>query len=133
MQVEMDYGRNGLIIDVPNNTDVFLVQEMPPVPKERTAIQYALNHPIDSPPLRTRVEKGMKVTIVHTNITRATPNNILIPPILQELEANGVESEDITLLNAVGTHRAQTQPELRQMLGKDIVNKYRCIQELLIL
>ncbi len=128
MQIKTDYGRRGLFIEVPDNADIFLVRESPPVSDENVIIKYALNHPINSPPLHAQVKKGMKVVIVHTDITRATPNNRLLPIILQELEANGIESEDITLLNALGTHRAQTNQELLQMLGNEIVENYRCIQ-----
>jgi nickel-dependent lactate racemase len=128
MQVEMDYGRNGLIIDVPDNADVFLVRETTPVPDENAAILAALNYPIDSPPLRALVQGGIRVTIVHTDITRATPNKRLLPIILQDLEAKGIKKQDITFLNALGTHRAQTQQELHEMLGENIVNQYRCLQ-----
>jgi hypothetical protein len=48
MQIEMDYGRDGLTIDVPDNADIFLVREGPPVLDEKAAIQHALNHPIES-------------------------------------------------------------------------------------
>jgi nickel-dependent lactate racemase len=48
--------------------------------------------------------------------------------LLAELEAAGVASENITLLNALGTHRPQTAAELRQMLGAEIVARYRCLQ-----
>ena len=35
---------------------------------------------------------------------------------------------DITLLNALGTHRPQTAAELRGMLGNEIIDRYRCVQ-----
>ncbi len=36
--------------------------------------------------------------------------------------------EDITLLNGLGTHRPQTEAELRAMLGDAVVDHYRCLQ-----
>ena len=48
--------------------------------------------------------------------------------LLAELEAAGVRREDITLLNALGTHRQQTPAELRAMLGDFVVDHYRCLQ-----
>ena len=41
----------------------------------------------------------------------------LLPVLLAELDAAGVRLQDITLLNALGTHRPQTEAELRRMLG----------------
>jgi len=68
------------------------------------------------------------VAIVHTDITRATPNDRLLPPILDELESAGIARSDIVLLNALGTHRPQTHEELEKMLGADVVANYRCLQ-----
>ena len=39
-----------------------------------------------------------------------------------------MKRENITLLNALGMHRPQTDAELRQMLGNEIVSRYRCRQ-----
>ena len=55
------------------------------------------------------------VVITHTDITRATPNDRILPLLLAELEAAGVRRDDITLLNALGTHRKQTVEELRRV------------------
>lgn len=128
MQIEMDYGRKGLSIAAPDHADVFLVREMPAPADETAAIQDAIKDPIQSPPLKALLKKGMRVVIVHTDITRATPNDRLLPVILAELEKGGIRRQDITLLNALGTHRPQTKPEIRKMLGEDIVSRYRCLQ-----
>jgi nickel-dependent lactate racemase len=88
----------------------------------------ALRDPIGSAGLRALVRPGQRVAIVHTDITRATPNDRILPPILAELEAAGIKRADILLLNALGTHRAQSEDELRAMLGPAIVDAYRCVQ-----
>jgi nickel-dependent lactate racemase len=43
-------------------------------------------------------------------------------------EISRVPREQIVLINAVGTHRANTQDELDEMLGRDIVEGYRIVQ-----
>ena len=48
--------------------------------------------------------------------------------LLDELLGAGVMPGDISLMNGLGTHRAQTDAELRQMLGDQIVDGYRCLQ-----
>jgi len=126
MQIKMDYGREGLTIDAPDDADVFLVREIPAVPNEATAIQEALHHPIGIPPLGEIARAGMQVVILHTDITRATPNRRLLPIILAELEKYGVRRQDITLLNALGTHRLQTDQEMIELLGAEITENYRC-------
>ncbi|QRN82520.1 DUF2088 domain-containing protein [Chloroflexota bacterium] len=128
MNVRMDYGLQGLNLEAPETADVFLVREMKPQNDEAAAILDALRHPIGTQPLSTRLRPGMTVVVVHTDITRATPNDRLLPVVLAELEAGGIRRGDITLINGLGTHRPQTENELRAMLGDQVYESYRCIQ-----
>lgn len=128
MKVELAYGRNGLEVELPASTDVVTARFTPGAPDERAALRQALRAPIGSPPLRELVKPGNRVVIVHTDITRATPNDRILPVILAELEEAGIARQDITLLNALGTHRPQTDVELRGMLGDFVVDNYRCLQ-----
>lgn len=128
MKIKMDYGRKGLIIDVPDESDVYEVGRSPAIPDEKGAIRQALINPVGSPSLSHMVKEGMKVLIIHTDITRATPNHRLLPEILDHLLIWGVRNEDITLLNALGSHRTQTEKELKDMLGENIVKNYACTQ-----
>ena len=52
----------------------------------------------------------------------------MIPALLEELESASVRPEQITLFNATGTHRANTDAELRQKLGDDLFENYRIVQ-----
>ena len=128
MNLKMDYGRCGHILTLPDDTDIFLARDTAPLVDEASAIRDALRNPIGSAPLRERLQPGMTVVIVHTDITRATPNGRLLPVIISELEASGIRQENIALLNGLGTHRPQTDAELRAMLGAEIVDRYRCLQ-----
>jgi len=128
LQIMMDYGRNGLLLDVPDDADIFLVRETPVVADETATIREALRNPFQSAPFGSHIRKGMNVLIVHTDVTRATPNDRLLPVILDEIERNGIRKEDITLMNAVGTHRPQTEQELKHMLGDSIFENYTCFQ-----
>jgi len=128
MQVELAYGRTGLTVELPNTTHIVASRFVPGLPDEAAAIREALRYPIESAPLAAKVKPGDKVVIAHSDITRATPNNRIMPVLLAELEAAGVNRQDITLINALGTHRQQTEAELRMMLGDSIVDNYGCLQ-----
>jgi nickel-dependent lactate racemase len=128
MRVDLNYGRHGLTIAVPESADVLETRFVPGLPDEAVAIRQALQNPIGSAPLHTLVKPGDRVIIVHTDITRATPNDRILPVLIAELEKAGVAPLDITLLNGLGTHRHQTEIELRAMLGDQIVERYRCLQ-----
>jgi nickel-dependent lactate racemase len=128
MQVKLAYGRNGLMVNLPVSAQVVTSRFVPGLPDEAAAIRDALRQPLGSPALAAKVRPGDKVVIAHSDITRATPNERILPVLLAELEERGIARQDITLINALGTHRRQTEAELRAMLGDDIVNDYHCIQ-----
>jgi lactate racemase len=128
MRLRLAYGRTGLDLEVPDHADVIRPRPADGLPDETAALLDALRQPIESRPLADLVKAGDRVVVVHTDITRATPNDRILPVLLAELEGAGVSRQDITLLNGLGTHRPQTGAELRAMLGKEVVDHYRCVQ-----
>ncbi len=73
------------------------------------------------------VRGARRVVVVHSDLTRPTPNHIILPPILRELEVAGIPDDAITLLNGTGMHRPNTPEELTQMLGAAVTARYRCL------
>jgi nickel-dependent lactate racemase len=91
------------------------------------SVNDAINSPIGVPRL-VELAKGMRTAcIAVTDATRNCPDHLLVPPMLRELEAAGVPDAGITILVAVGTHRASTEVEKRAKLGDAIVDRYRLI------
>ena len=90
------------------------------LPDEHAALMSALDQPIGVPALRQLVRKDSCVTIVFTDITRATPNHRLIPWLLDYLSGL-VPRENITLLKGLGTHRPNTRAELEKLLTPAVV------------
>src|SRR6266567_1348375 len=110
MQIPLAYGRGTLEVELPDDQmTVIKPSHEPGLSEERAAIFAALDAPVESAPLRQQAIAGRRVTIVHTDITRPTPNDRLIPWLLEYLEIAGVRQEDITLLNGLGTHRPNTR------------------------
>lgn len=128
MKITLTYGRTGLELELPDSVRVIRGAEETPLDRPLEAIARALEEPIDAAPLRSLVRPDHRVAIVHSDITRATPNALLLPPLLAALERAGVDDANITLVNATGMHRAQTDEELRAMLGEDLVRRYRRVQ-----
>lgn len=91
------------------------------------ALTEALAHPIGSPPLHEMAQPGDRVCIVFTDITRASPDHLLVPAVLRELAAAGVHDQDITLLCGIGMHRPSTAEEKVTKLGQALVDRYRVI------
>ncbi|MBO9606761.1 MAG: nickel-dependent lactate racemase [Paenibacillaceae bacterium] len=125
MNVTLAYGRHGLAVEVPDRAVVVEPRHLPGLDDEEAAVTAALRQPIGTPPLAGMVKPTDKVAIVISDITRPTPNHKLVPWLLQELPH--VPAEQIVIINGTGTHRDQTRDEFVQMLGEDVVSRYRVI------
>jgi len=128
MRVQLAYGREGLWIELPDGLHIEVVEPrfVPGLPDEREAILRALRDPIGSPPLKELVRPDDTVAIVFSDITRPMPNARVLPVLLMEL--SHVPRSHIVLINALGTHRPQTEGELVEMLGQEVVENYRVVQ-----
>ena len=128
MQVRVAYGKGHLNIEIPEDrTTVIEPSHREGLPDERAALIKAIADPVAAKPLRDWWSPGKTVCIVFTDITRATPNERLIPWLLAELHEYGVPRDSITLLNSTGTHRGNTPEELDRMLTPEVARNYRVI------
>ena len=100
---------------------------VPPIADVPAAIAQALAQPINSPTLRELARPGDTVCIVFTDITRSSPDHLLVPALLAELEAAGVRDEDVTLLCGIGMHRPSTLEEKVTKLSQAVVDRYRVV------
>jgi nickel-dependent lactate racemase len=125
-QVTLAYGRDGLSVELPDDTAVIT-----PVPHAAAVdvpaeLRRALREPVAGPPLRERVQRGQTVAISACDVTRAQPRHLMIPAVLEELDGI-VDLDDVVVLVATGTHRANTQAELRAMFGDAVVDSVRIV------
>ncbi len=126
MNVPLAYGQGTLNVSFPpGRTTVIEPAPLPGLKDEKAAVFAALNQPVGAPPLSQWLKPDSRVCIVFTDITRATPNERLIPWLLEYLAA--VPRERITLVNALGTHRPNTRAELEQMLTPAVVAGWRVV------
>ncbi len=128
MKVSLAYGRGHLDIDLPaDNTTVIEPTHIAGLGDECAALFAALDSPVGAASLKSQITPTTRIVIVHTDITRPTPNDRLIPWLLAYLKNAGATRENITLLNGLGTHRPNTQAELETMLTREVVANYRCL------
>ncbi len=127
-QFTVPYSRSKIAFTLPPGMlgDLIQSKAMPPLTGADLdrAVRDALAHPVASPPLRQIARPSDKVCIVVTDITRACPDDKLLPPLLDELEAAGVPDANITIIIALGMHRPSNDGERRSMVGDAIVRRY---------
>jgi nickel-dependent lactate racemase len=70
------------------------------------------------PPLADRVDPDDSVAVVVTDVTRATPDDVLLAAMVEQLEASGVDREQITVIVGLGLHRPMADEEIESALGE---------------
>lgn len=128
MNVKLAYGKTGLELSLPDNADIDVIEPkyVEGLANPAQAIRSSLRNPVASKPLKELAGPTDQIGIVFSDITRPTPNHIIMPVILEEL--NFIPDEQIILFNATGTHRPNTITELRDMLGTEIADRYQIVQ-----
>jgi nickel-dependent lactate racemase len=88
-----------------------------------------LKNPIGCPSLRELIfqKKASKILIIVNDITRPTPYEIILPPLLNELHQIGIKKENIIFMVATGIHRSNSQEEIKEIFGKNIFSAYKFI------
>jgi nickel-dependent lactate racemase len=125
MKVRLAYGAGGLVVELPRErTTVVEPAYHEGAADEAAVLRDALRAPVAGPPLGELARPGMKVAISMCDGTRAQPRDKMIPAVLDEL---GVPDEDVVILVATGTHRGNTDDEIRAMLGDEIVERVRVV------
>jgi lactate racemase len=127
VRVELAYGQGGLPVELPaDRTTVVVPTHLPAAEDQLRAVRTALRQTVAGPPLREVVRPGQTVAISICDGTRPQPRRVVVPAILEELE-DVVDPEDVTILVATGTHRGNTDDELRDMLGDGVVDSVRVV------
>ena len=141
MRIKLEYGKNGLWIDVPDrNLLAVLDRDDRPAPADQAGlVERALREPIGSPEpcraapagrlrratgtsLHEAARGSRRACVVICDITRPVRNHLLLPPIIRELERAGVG--EIRILIGNGLHREMTPGEIERSVGTEIAASY---------
>ncbi len=82
----------------------------------------AFANPIGTPRLRDLAAGRSRPCIVIDDLSRPTPGVRLVPTILAELRAAGIEDRDVLILAGVANHRPMTRPDLEKKLGAEVLD-----------
>jgi nickel-dependent lactate racemase len=126
MRVQLQYGREGLAVDLPSDrVTVLSPRFVGGLTDEAAAFREAAAHPLHARPLREVVGAGERVAIVIPDITRPCPTDRILPLLFAELAH--VPADQVTIINGTGSHRANTPAELSTMVGAEILSTYRVV------
>ncbi|MFB5661978.1 nickel-dependent lactate racemase [Alteribacillus sp. HJP-4] len=119
------YGKDHLTVSLPEDAVLIEPEHVPAMSSPEKGVVDSLQNPIGTPPLKEMVQAGDTVAIVISDITRPTPNDVLVPLLIEELDH--VPRENFVIINGTGTHRDQTKAEFISMLGQWVVDNIRII------
>ena len=127
MRIHLEYGRDGLDVELPEERLVHSLayQTAAPLPDPGQALRQVLAAPSGTLPLAELAQGRRSACIVVCDITRPVPNRLMLPPVLELLEQAGIARENILILIATGLHRPNEGDELVEILGPDIIRDYR--------
>lgn len=131
METSLQYGKTTIPVTLPdrNLLGVIRAETVTGLADPQGAVLAALADPIGTEPLRrlaSRKKEG-KVVIVVNDVTRPTPYEHMLPPLLAELAAAGIQPGQICFVIATGIHRDNTEAENRKIFTEPVVETYRFI------
>ncbi|MFX0005775.1 MAG: nickel-dependent lactate racemase [Promethearchaeota archaeon] len=130
--MKFDYGSNGIEINLDPNWNITILKPLkqPPIDNPIIKIRESINHPIGSLPLKEIIKKKRKLKttcIVSSDVTRPVPSNLILEALIEELNTNGIDDNQITILIGTGLHRPTNENDLKTILGKELQGRFRVI------
>ncbi len=126
----LPYGKEKMPITIPrkNLLKICLLKETPGVRDNVKAIKEAIKNPISSPTILEITQGKRTAVVICTDITRPTPDQLLIPPILDELNKGGISDKNIKVIIARGQHRKMTEEEVKEKVGEEVFKRVKISQ-----
>lgn len=107
--------------------DVAVPELVESIADPQASVEAALADPLQSPPLRKLAKPGDQVCIALAPPAAPSPDRVLVPAMLRELEAAGVRDEDVTLLYATGPHGRTDHEHKVAQFGAEVVERFRVV------
>ena len=128
MKIDLAYGKDGLVVDVPdaNLAKVLSVENKKIIKQPRIEIIKGLLLPLGvDKSLFDLAKRRKSACILICEKAHRTHNKILLPPILKTLNAAGLKKEEIVILIASAGDCSDSNVEISQLVGDDIAKNYR--------
>lgn len=126
MEITLPYGaEKSVAFAIPDRNVLFVAErsKAEPMRNLESGLRRALMLPVGTPKLSRMINRDDDVLIIVDDNTRLTPQNILLPPLVDEINALGIKDERIEILVALGTHRRMSESELAARFGSEIMQR----------
>lgn len=129
MKAALKWGRGEIALDIPDKNVLAVLEPSggEPVADLGAEVARLLKNPTAGPSLEEIVaaRRPKTAAVIVNDMTRSTPSDVMLPPLLEELERAGIPREGISIVVATGTHRPMSDDETRQTVGDAVYARYR--------
>ena len=125
----LPYGKSQVCVRIPTRNFLGSIEpkEKPSVSNPRAEIERALKEPLGPKKLDEIAKPESRVAIVVDDATRTAPSDVMLPPLLDELNSRGVKDENMVIIFACGIHRPVKPEEAVRLLGESICSRVRTV------
>jgi|LDZT01.1.fsa_nt_gi nickel-dependent lactate racemase len=131
MKFDLSYGKSAVSFELDDSKILQVV--VPPEASGKVCakkdVEVMLDNPIGTESLLEILQKKKpgKVVVIVNDITRPTPYDLLLPPLLDRFEKAGITDDQVTFVVATGIHDPHTEEQNLQVYGEEIVNRFRVV------
>jgi nickel-dependent lactate racemase len=116
------FGDEKMWLTFPNGWDVKRVEMSDAKTVSDEEIRRSILNPRASPSLRELARGRRRPVIVIDDLNRPTETFRVLPVLLEELEAAGVQADEVDVIVSLGAHRPMSRGELVKKIGEKMVD-----------
>lgn len=128
--LQIPYGKKEIRFNLPNNWNLLGVLSPKITNKQLDpykAVLKAVRNPIGTESLYDIAHRKRNAVILSDDKARPTPSNLIIPPLLDELNRAGIPDGKITIIIGRGLHESLNEKELEKKLGENVLERVAVI------
>ncbi|HPD60520.1 MAG TPA: nickel-dependent lactate racemase [Thermodesulfobacteriota bacterium] len=125
MKFFLSYHQKKIEVSLSSKNRAFLImpQKMRPMQDVSQAITVALDETRNEYCFDTFVQKGDKVVIIVSDITRYAGSHLFLPLLINRMNRNGIPDHDMAIVFSLGIHRPMTAEEQKQVVGAEVAQR----------
>jgi nickel-dependent lactate racemase len=127
--VNIPYGSQMQEVSIPDDQLVgtYLPKKIPTAQDPKELLRESIKKGIETCGIGEKAKPGAKVCIAITDRTRLTPNLIIVPLLLDLLNAYGISDKDINIIVGLGMHDKDNPEAILKNVGQDVVDRVTVI------
>ena len=127
--VNIPYGSRMQSVSIPDDQLVgtYLPKRIPTAQDPKELFRESIKKGMETCGIGEKAKPGAKVCIIITDRTRPTPNQIIVPLVLDLLNDYGISDKDITIIVGLGMHDKDNPEAILGNVGQAVVDRVTVI------